>query len=107
MQTQLDSYLGTQDPRSSLPMHTVQQSHLDTKEENKMIKVPTSNAFIYEALGLKAASAAFEKTMLDILKTRDLSNVDKLIAIKNLQRHQSDLEMRYQITMSKVSKENK
>jgi hypothetical protein len=70
-----------------------------------MTKVPTSNAFIYEALGLKAASAAFEKTMLDLLKTRDLSNVDKLIAIKNLQRHQSDIERCYQLVMSKVTKE--
>jgi hypothetical protein len=70
-----------------------------------MSKPPTSAAFVYEALGLKAASSAIEKTMLDLLKSRDLSGVDKLIALKNLYRHQSDIEKCYLYAMSQFNKD--
>ena len=62
----------------------------------------TQNALILEALGLKAASAALEKTMLDLMKDRQAGAVDKLTAVKNLHMHQWDLELKYQRTMAKA-----
>jgi hypothetical protein len=61
----------------------------------------TQNALVLEALGLKAASAAIEKTMIDVMKDKAVSATDKLTAIKNLHLHQWDLELKYQRAMAK------
>ena len=57
---------------------------------------------IWRATALKAASAAIQKEMLDILRYKQMSAEDKLLAIKAMLVEQGRVEVDYQKAMERV-----